>query len=203
MRALIVGAGDSLDMEVVKNFDGMIICCDIVTHLVDDIRKIDYAITLEDSVWYVDGHFAGKYNHEFPIVTSNRTQQPTKDRLSKRFKLIPFLTPFSHVTWNVGMLAWIFAWRELEINDITLTGFDSLTDARNPEHKLWRETFFEINKGFVPKESITYIRDEIIDREQKLGNGCNFSDVNTYVNYRTKRDSQIRKLIYNSCEDML
>jgi hypothetical protein len=146
MKALIVGAGDSLDMEVVKNFDGMIICSDIVTHLVDDIRKIDYAVTLEDSVWYVDGHFAGKYNHEFPIVTSNRTQQPTKERLEKRFKLIPFLTPFSHVTWNVGMMGWIFAWKELNIKDITLTGFDSLESPRHPEHKIWKETLQEINK---------------------------------------------------------
>lgn len=203
MRALIVGAGDSLDMDVVKEFDGMIICCDIITHLVDDIRKIDYAVTLEDSVWYVDAHFAGKYNHEFPIVTSNRTRQDTKERLEKRFKLVPFITQFSHVTWNVGMMAWIFAWKELGLTDITLTGFDSLESPRAPEHKIWRETFHEINKGFTPKGVMTYLRNKVIERDQKVGTGCVFGKINNYVNYRSKRDSKLRKLIYNSCEGML
>ena len=200
MKALIVGAGDSLDMEVVKNFDGMIICSDIVTHLVDDIRKIDYAVTLEDSVWYVDGHFAGKYNHEFPIVTSNRTQQPTKERLEKRFKLIPFLTPFSHVTWNVGMMGWIFAWKELEIKDITLTGFDSLESPRHPEHKIWKETLQEINKIFTPSDVITKHMGKEVER---VSNGRIPSDLNKYVLYRSERDGKLRKLIYTSCEGMI
>lgn len=200
MKALIVGAGDSLDMEVVKNFDGMIICSDIVTHLVDDIRKIDYAVTLEDSVWYVDGHFAGKYNHEFPIITSNRTQQPTKERLEKRFKLITFLTPFSHVTWNVGMMGWIFAWKELEIKDITLTGFDSLESPRHPEHKIWKETLQEINKIFTPSDVITKHMGKEVERVSK---GEIPSELNKYVLYRSERDGKLRKLIYTSCEGMI
>tara|TARA_R110000751_G_scaffold55189_1_gene118403 strand:- start:1392 stop:1994 length:603 start_codon:yes stop_codon:yes gene_type:complete len=200
MKALIVGAGDSLDIEVVKNFDGMIICSDIVTHLVDDIRKIDYAVTLEDSIWYVDGHFAGKYNHEFPIITSNRTQQPTKDRLSKRFKLIPFITPFSHATWNVGMMGWIFAWKELNIKDITLTGFDSLESPRHPEHKIWKETLQEINKIFTPSDVITKHMGKEVERVSK---GNIPSDLNKYILYRSERDGKLRKLIYNSCEGMI
>lgn len=204
-RCIIIGNGESVNLEKIKSFDGTIICCDAIFHLIDDIRKVDYVVTLEDDSTYTKNFFSGNTTHDKPIViTSPRTRKEVIELLeTKKYNIQKFNEPLLHICWTVGNMAWLYAWKELGFRYIELTGFDSLRNCREYKFKMAREMFYEMLFDYSPKGLVTKM-DNFEFKERRTGDGyTGFSDINRYVNYRIERDNKIFKTIYDTSKSLL
>ena len=157
-KCLIVGGGPSVRWDVGLNWQGDILTVDAYTKATMRwTRQVPkYVFTLEDQPEME--RFFQNLTVRPNIVVSTRTLPELRQYLKQNgFPVIEWDNPLLEVVWNVGMMAWWYAWSELGYTEIYLTGFDHLT---NPEPSMlerwWRETFYEF-KAFAPKDLKTYI----------------------------------------------
>ena len=184
-KALVIGGGPSLDLDFVKGFDGLKLVCDtVLKKCVDYGIKPDFVFTLEDiSIFYK--LFEGVKAQI--VICSLRTDILTINYLKRNnFKIIIDDWKYTQFISNVGLMAFCYACRKLNINEIFLIGLDNCVYKpvifpcdgiyeilENPEgikcyldpiHQLWREQFLDLIY-LVPKLQIN-----------NYSNGCLFGD---------------------------
>ena len=163
-KGLVVGAGPSLDLEFVKNFQGTKLVCDtVLKKCVSYGIKPDFVFSLEDIsiFWKL---FEGVEPQT--VVCSTRTHQNTLDYLSEnRFTIVTDYWNYNTLISNVGLMAFCYGWRELFLDEIYLIGLDScvykpvinpieriyeliinpdnIRCYLDPIHQLWREQFLD------------------------------------------------------------
>lgn len=210
-KALIIGSGLSVNFELIKSWDGIIVSSDKMYYTLSKkgLTHIDYVCTLEDN------HMLAMLFSNPPsgvtkpkVITSVRTHRDTLETLmDNEFTVNVWRHPVLTVTWNSGLMCWFYAWHELGIKDITLTGFDHLYPESESGlmHTWWREEWEDFHKGFVPDDVVTHMSDEKnykiqrrkdvlrIDEPNNIFPG--FGDMNNYIRYRERRDGlYIRKM---------
>ena len=208
MKAMILGSGPSKDFSKLQNFSGLHIVCDRQYHnCIEKGIKIDYLVTLEDENF--PHYFSPPHQNPKPIViTSLRTTDVTKNVLGDQEFLIKiFNDELLNVCYNVGMVAWLYAWMKLGCKEIHLNGFDHLYPVEGYDllHHLWRDMFWEIYEDHCPKDVTTVFekpeqakiqrsKDSIsLDRIDSKYPG--FKDKKDYIRYRRDRNELfVRKL---------
>jgi len=173
-KGLVVGGGSSLDLDFVKKFNGLILVCDtVLKKCVGYGIKPDYVFSLEDiSIFYklFDGV------EPQTVVCSLRTHELTTDYLKQNnFTILVDDWRYTRFVSNVGLMAFCYACRILNIKEISLIGLDSCVYSpvifpcdgiykvlENPDgvkcyldpiHQLWREQFLDLIQ-LVPKVKI-------------------------------------------------
>lgn len=188
-QGLIVGAGPSLDLEFVKNFNGLKLVCDVVLKKCLNYGiKPDLVFTLEDIsiFWKLFSDV-----EPLKVVCSERCHQNTLDYLKKhKFEIIKFRWEYERLVTNVGLMTFCYAWKELKLDNISLIGLDScvyeavinpyddiLISIINPNnvkcyldplHQIWREQFLDFLE-LAPRLKVF-----------NYSNGCLFGDKITW-----------------------
>lgn len=203
---MIFGAGPSLRWDMGSMFPGDVIATDITSSSVSRFtNKFPVCIvTLEDGE-----NMKYLFDHDWsdkkpPVIYSHRTKPYLLEFIKmKKFETILFNDPLVPIIWNVGMMAWYYAWKVLGYRKIYLNGFDQfLQEPDNLQYQLWTEPFWEFKKDYAPKDLETYL---IPPRMHKFGSDekeyPGFSNINRYIEYRMKRQEQItRKFLGNEPE---
>ena len=210
-RCIILGAGPSLDIEAYRNFDGIRIVTDRMYHeTVKEKIDSDFAVTLEDSNlshYFVKPHLKNRPT----IITSIRTPDVTMLALGDEdftLKMFPF--GIMQVTFNVGLMSYIYAVFQLKCKHVELNGFDHLyprqeKNSYDLEHHMWREMFWDVYEDWVPKDVTTVFtgghqtdfliqhKKDLIDVNTAVYPG--FEDMEEYIRYRRDRNERyIRRI---------
>lgn len=175
MKALVVGAGPSVDYDYIRKFSGVIICVDrILKSLLAEQIEPDYCVTYEkgyisSNQFIIAPHFILMFeglpklktefitspaSHEDIVSGINRDGHKNRIFEPKLFKAVN----------NVGLFAFMFAVDELKANQIHLIGLDHLKhdDPNRPIKCQWmREVFFELRRGFYSDREVFYIDEQI------------------------------------------
>lgn len=192
-KLLIVGGGLSLRWDVVKHWEGDIVAVDAYAFACPMLTKRipKYIVTLEDGP-NMESFFKWTVEGEKPkVVISSRTQRYLIEYIkSQGLEMTTFDHLLVQTTYNVGMMAWFYAWEVLGYREIYLTGFDHLMNtADSPKERWWREAFYELKNYFAPPDLHTYlIGSAKFDIPNKKV--IQFKDLQEYYNYRTARDRQ-------------
>jgi len=173
-KALVIGGGPSLDLDFVKKFNGLKLVCDtVLKKCVDYGIKLDFVFTLEDiSIFYK--LFEGVKPQT--VICSLRTDILTINYLKRNnFKIIIDEWKYTELISNVGLMAFCWTCRNIDLKSIYLIGLDScvykpviapydgiyevITNPDgikcylDPIHQLWREQFLDFTQ-LVPKIEI-------------------------------------------------
>jgi len=158
---LIIGGGPSIRWDTAAKFPFDLISTDIYAYNTAYFaKKLPVCIvTLEDGD-RMESMFDLNWNCDKPpVIISSRTKQKLIDYIKhKGFETKKFDNELVQVIYNVGMMAWFYAWHELGYREIHLTGFDHLINPRpSVLEQLWKDSFFEFKEYLAPKELKTYI----------------------------------------------
>ena len=208
---MILGAGPSLDIEAYRGFVGIKIVTDKMYHkTVEENIYSDYAVTLEDS--NLSHYFSKPHLKNKPtIITSIRTPDVTLLALGgEDFNLKIFPYPIMQVTYNVGLMSYIYAVFQLKCKEVELNGFDHLYPVQkynsfDLKHLMWREMFWDVYEDWVPKDVKTTFTgghkvDFLIQHKKDMiqvhtAEYPGFDDMDNYIRYRRDRnDRYVRKL---------
>jgi len=202
MKAIIIGSGPTKDFCKVQDFDGLRIACDRQYHdLVNAGIKIDYLVTLEDND--LSKYFRPPHQEPKPtVVISLRTPETTRNMIGGQdFSIRLFNHPLLQETYNVGMMAWMYAWMKLGCKEIHLTGFDHLYPLKGYDmlHHLWRDMFRELLDDFVPDDVKTIIPDmqnykiqirkDDLDLHDQKKEYVGTDKLDDYIRYRGRRNN--------------
>ena len=205
MKAIILGSGPSKDIEAFRNFEGIKIACDKEYRLcVKEGIRCDYAVTLEDA--NLSHYFDAPHLDKQPIViVSQRVNDATMEKLGNEDFLIKVYShPITYVCYNVGLMAWIYAWEKLGCKEIHLNGFDHLypTEGYDWEHHMWRQMYHDLQE-WVPSDVKTIIPDMMHYNIQKKKDAIRIEELKNpgfkggmddYIRYRRDQNERfVRK----------
>lgn len=191
---MIIGGGTSLRWDAAQKFDGPLISCDISAVSTPRFggKTPTHIVTLEDGD-NMNSMFDIDWNEKPPVVISPRTKKPLQAFIrEKGFDIISFQDPVLECCWNVGMMAWLFAWKNLGYREVYLNGFDSLLNPDSILEKLWYDGMRDFIDFLGPVDLKTYVvpnsKFQPINRD--LDGFREVKTVEQFIQYRAKRDKE-------------